>query len=700
MVQSLAVSLLLIFAANSYAQFNLFPVVTIQATDPDATWSGDTGTFTVFRDGPTNQTLNIFYLISGTASNGVDYAKIANWVVIPAGVRSNTITISPINNGQTNIKTVTLKLSTLLSGIPQNYVIGYPASATVYITPAGVTNLPPYVNIFSPTNGAVFGSPGNVQLAAFAGDPDGYVTQVEFFAGDQSLGVVSNGIIVDPPFPDGSGPGSRAFFLTWSNPAPGGYVLTAKATDDGGASAVSSAVNIKVQQGPLRTNRPPVVKITLPENGASFFTPVDIPICAGAYDPDGYVTTVEFFAGNKSLSVKTNNPASAGPMNPFCLVWSNAPAGSYALTAVATDNGGASTVSAPVNILVSQGPPPPPPTNYPPLVRITSPPNGAVFRAPVNVPLYAYASDRDGSVTSVEFFAGTKSLGLARGLCLGLVPMSWWPPFKCPTNFFVLIWSNAPPGAYVVTAVATDNGGASSVSEPVNLTILSSPPPPTNRPPIVSIVASDPVAIEGTNCYPWLGLDAVAPTWNGWTGPTSIWKFFTNCGPKNATFTVHRSGDTNEDLTIAYQVGGTATNGIDYVPLSGSVLIPAGQRHAEVTVVPVDDGPPDVSSIVSLKLTGGTNYVVGYPGTAAVLILDGLGPRPVSGLVSGGSFHLGAAGPNGAWFHVEYSMDLLNWTPICTNQVVNGSIDFIDPDAPNNQSRFYQAVPEPNPPPD
>jgi hypothetical protein len=64
------------------------------------------------------------------------------------------------------------------------------------------------------------------------------------------------------------------------------------------------------------------------------------------------------------------------------------------------------------------------------------------------------------------------------------------------------------------------------------------------------------------------------------------------------------------------------------------------------------------------------------------------------------TFHVNATGPNGAWFHIEYSTDLLRWTPICSsaNQVFRGGIDFIDPDAQNNQVRFYRAVPEVNPP--
>jgi hypothetical protein len=684
--------LLLIACPSVYAQPTVIPVVTIKATDPYATWSGDTGTFTVFRDGLTNQTLNVYYVIGGTATNSADYAMIGNWVMIPAGVRTNTITVKPINTGQTNTETVVLKLSPSPLGIPQNYEIGFPASAVVYITPEGVTNIPPNVKIFDPTNGSAFTSPVDVRLAAFADDPDGFVSSVEFFAGDQSLGVISNGAILDPPFPDGAGPGTRAFFLTWSNPAPGGYILTAKATDNGGASTVSSPVKITIQQGPPPTNKPPVVKLTVPANGTTFFRPADIGICAGAYDPDGYVSTVEFFAGDQSLGIKTNNPVGAGPMNPFCLIWSNAPAGSFALTAMATDNNGATTKSDPIMIFVSDGPPPP--TNYPPLVRIASPANGAVFRAPVDVHLYAYAFDRDGSVTSVEFFAGTNSLGLGQGLCIE--PVS--TVIRCPTNYFALVWSNALPGAYVLTAVATDDGGASATSGPVKIMILSSPPPPTNRPPVVSIIASDPLAIEGTNCWPWLGLAESVPTWSDWSQGTSLWRFFTNCGPKNATFSVRRSGDTNDELTVSYQIGGTATNGIDYVKLADSVIIPAGQRRAEITVVPLDDGPPDISSTVVLKLTAATNYVVGYPLRAAALILDSQWPRPFSGMLSDGSFHLAAPGPDGAWFHVDYSTDLVNWAPICTNQVVNGSIDFIDTDASGNESRFYRTVPEANPP--
>jgi hypothetical protein len=155
-------------------------------------------------------------------------------------------------------------------------------------------------------------------------------------------------------------------------------------------------------------------------------------------------------------------------------------------------------------------------------------------------------------------------------------------------------------------------------------------------------------------------------------------------------------------LTVPYAIGGTASNGVDYVALPGSVTISAGQRRALITIVPNDDGPPDVNKTVVLALTPSTNtppdYLLGFPRRAAAIIIDSNGPRPVTGLLPGGSFHLVTPGPDAAWFCIEYSTNLNDWTPVCTNQVINGSIDFVDPDVQSNPSRFYRAVPLTNPP--
>ena len=172
-------------------------------------------------------------------------------------------------------------------------------------------------------------------------------------------------------------------------------------------------------------------------------------------------------------------------------------------------------------------------------------------------------------------------------------------------------------------------------------------------------------------------------------------------------FTVFRKGDTNLTLNVYYQIGGTASNGVDYVALPGFATVPAGERAALITVVPIDNVSNRVSSAIKtvvLTLTPSTNtppdYQIGFPRAAAVVIVDSRHPRPVTGLLPGGSFHLNASGPDAAWFRIEYSTNLLDWTPVCTNQVINGSIDFIDPAAPNHPSRFYRAVPLANAPAD
>jgi hypothetical protein len=460
-----------------------------------------------------------------------------------------------------------------------------------------------------------------------------------------------------------------------------------------------SSATVTIFPGP-DTNNPPLVDIPYPTDGEKFWTPVNIPIVAVARDVDGSISNVEFFADGVSLGIVTNPvtilPAMSGepalpqmpPYGPFVLVWSNAPPTNHILTAKATDTGGASTVSDPVNITVLPGPPP-----TTPIVRITSPPSGSVFHQPINLPIFAFAADLGGMVTNVQFFAGTNNLGAGHpvaAVTAGAIQPLYWG----------LVWSNAPVVTNVpLTAVATDNRGLSAISDAVKVTILPPivPPTPTN---VVAIFATDPIAIEGTNCWPWIGLAACAPTWANWATPNTICRYFTNCGPNDAEFTVRRLGPTNSDLSVTYAIGGTATNGVDYVTLPGSVTIAAGAREAMITVLPIDDGPPDITSTVVLKLTPSPEYVVDpRHSTAAAIILDGRTPPPVAtGLLPDGCFHLSATGPEGAYVRFEYTTDLRTWTPICTNQVFRGWSDLIDPDAPNNQVRFYRAVHDADPP--
>jgi Regulator of Chromosome Condensation (RCC1) repeat protein/Calx-beta domain-containing protein/Big-like domain-containing protein len=108
------------------------------------------------------------------------------------------------------------------------------------------------------------------------------------------------------------------------------------------------------------TNEPPHVVITSPSDGAIFIAPPEISIEALTMDPDGYATTVEFFANDQKIGESTivfiREPDPGQPIH-FQFTWSNPPIGQHRLTARTVDNGGARSESEPVNITVRENPP-------------------------------------------------------------------------------------------------------------------------------------------------------------------------------------------------------------------------------------------------------------------------------------------------------------------------------------------------------
>lgn len=93
-------------------------------------------------------------------------------------------------------------------------------------------------------------------------------------------------------------------------------------------------------------------------------------------------------------------------------------------------------------------------TNDPPKVRLTAPASQLVSRLGAPLSVEAEASDSDGSVAKVEFFANALKLGEARST-----------PWRLP-------WMPATEGTFILTAVATDDVGGTSTSAPVSISIL------------------------------------------------------------------------------------------------------------------------------------------------------------------------------------------------------------------------------------
>ena len=677
------------------------PVVTIQATDPEASEPGtNTGMFLLNRAGSTNLALSVFLQIGGTAANGLDYAAIPTWILVPAGVRELQIPVRPIDDVlYEGVETVEARLVYPPTMPPINYLIGSPSNAVVsiYDNDPAPTNRPPWVNIVAPTNGAAFIAPVDIRIAAQAGDPDAgdYVATVEFFAGTNRLGIVTNN-------PSSASP-VNPFQLVWSNVPPGSCVLTARATDNHGAATVSARLEIVVKS----PTPPPFVTVQATDPHASE------PGLLAVMDP-GEFTITRGYGTNVPLTVNFSISGTASNGVDYLRLPASVviPAGQLSTRVVVCPQ--PDTLLEPVEtvvlriespICVAIYPPPyecyqvgtpgeavvyiadnPPPTNLPPVVRLTKPLEGQTFAAPVNIPLRAVTVDPDGYVPHIEFYAGTNLIGAQTRYFL-------MPPPPGQEMVYEMVWTNPVPGRYLLTARSQDDRGAESVSVPVQIWVVRiNEPPVTNLPTVVTITAPDPVASEGTNCVRWDG-------WNCCVSPAN-W-----CGTNMAVFVVRRSGPTNAALTVYYRVDGTASNGVDYAELPGMVTIPAGRWASEIKVVPVDDLLPEPLETVVLRLcvpptttASVPPYLVGYPGRAAAVIVDNDAQRPATSVLSDRCFHVMRPGTNGTSWRIDCSTNLVDWTPVCTTTVTDGAIHFVDPDADDLTQRYYRALPDTNAP--
>jgi hypothetical protein len=295
-------------------------------------------------------------------------------------------------------------------------------------------NVPPTVALTSPQDGAVFQTDESIELRATASDSDGTVVKVEFFR---------NGQLVHT---DTSAP------YQYNQPAlaVGSYTFSAKAYDNSGATAQSNTVNVRI-------NARPQVSIIRPADGASYEEGQTVYAEANATDSDGTIAKVEFLLNGAIASTTYSAPYTAQ--------FASLPAGTYELRARATDNDGATRTSAPVTFSVTAVQIP----NQPPIVALTSPSAGSEYYIGDTVSLVASASDPDGSVVRVEFFANNVKVG------------------ERTSSPWSVSWSPQSAGSYSLTAKAHDNEGAQATSSAVQVSVYE--PAPVNQLPTVAITS-------------------------------------------------------------------------------------------------------------------------------------------------------------------------------------------------------------------
>ena len=214
--------------------------------------------------------------------------------------------------------------------------------------------------------------------------------------------------------------GRRYRFATWSD---GGAATHTISTPVANTTYTATFTDI----GPAN-NQPPTVSLTAPATGT---TGIAITLNATAADSDGSVAKVEFFDAATKLGEDLASP--------YSLAWTPATAGVHSLTARATDDQGATTTSAAVNVTIS---PPIGPDLTPPTATLTAPANLATGLTG-SITLTATATDNVG-VASVEFQIDAVAIGSA----------DTSPPYSTSLDT-----SAYPAGQHVLRARASDAAG-------------------------------------------------------------------------------------------------------------------------------------------------------------------------------------------------------------------------------------------------
>ncbi len=182
--------------------------------------------------------------------------------------------------------------------------------------PTIVLNLPITTNVYN-KSGYIEATP--VKNAAS-------IKKVEFYTGNVLLNTVN----------------AAPYVLNWDNVADGTYVVTAKVYNAQGGNSTSNPITIVINSNAPNNNKLPTISLGQPV--ASAGNKVGY-IEATAADADGLIAKVEFYYGNTLLFTSYKAP--------FRASWSNAPDGTYSLSAKAYDNQGGVSSSSAVSVTIS-----------------------------------------------------------------------------------------------------------------------------------------------------------------------------------------------------------------------------------------------------------------------------------------------------------------------------------------------------------
>ncbi|WP_019599010.1 Ig-like domain-containing protein, partial [Rhodonellum psychrophilum] len=288
-------------------------------------------------------------------------------------------------------------------------------------------NTPPTISIISPVNNSKFNLGNNINIEVKASDSDGSVKKVEFFNEEQFIGEATQ----------------EPFNLELSDLAAGKYVFKAKATDDRGATTMSSTVSIEVFKEesaiiPVEIILPEIIIIT-PVNNQEFDAGANVEVMVMFQGSAETVKRVEYYSGSQLIGFSTTSP--------FDFIWQSPSSNQYSITAKAIGEDPTKfKISESVSIRVKE--------KNQTIFQITDPIKDAVFTAGQNISISVDLPEGNNPIERVDYFRGNTRIGSSTSF---------------PYNF---TWNNVKDGNYNLIAQLIYLDGTRIISIPVPIKVL------------------------------------------------------------------------------------------------------------------------------------------------------------------------------------------------------------------------------------
>ena len=143
----------------------------------------------------------------------------------------------------------------------------------------------------------------------------------------------------------------------------------------------------------------------------------------------------------------------------------------------------------------------------------------------------------------------------------------------------------------------------------------------------------------------------------------------------NGEFTISLPGNivSSEDITVNYTITGTAIPGTDYIALTSSVIIPAGENSITIPVIVMPDMLIEQTETVVLTLNGGssTSFTFTGSGNATVNITDD--SNPANMVLSVTKTADGAEPGTNGNFNISLPANVLSSEDITVNYTISGT---------------------------